>query len=275
MPTFPSLRGGSVIESGGANLATSGGTVVTSNASANTKGTWTELLAATAYEANSFYIFLRGSTGSYDVMYDIGIGAAASEQVVVPNLTFTAIALRVAAGVYIPLRVPKGSRISIRGQISSGSSQTCALFTIYLIATSLLNGEGFSRAVNMGANTADSGGTSVDPGGTINTKGSYSQLSAATVIEIGWLVICITGQANTATTTNVGLVDIAIGGAGSEQVIIANLAYCVDAAIDSPEPQYYGFPVSIPKGSRVAARAQCSTNDATDRLIDINLIGLG
>jgi hypothetical protein len=58
-------------------------------------------------------------------------------------------------------------------------------------------------------------------------------------------------------------------------VILGNLAYVVDSGIDTPEPQYYGFPVSIPKGSRVAARAQCSINDATDRLIDITLIGLG
>jgi hypothetical protein len=273
MPTFPSLRGGSVISTGGALTASSGGTSVVASASTNTKGSWVEFFSATAFEANGFYIFLRGSTNSCDLLYDIGIGAAASEQVIVANLGFSEQALRVAAGVYIPLRIPKGSRISIRCQstVSAGS----ALFTMYLIAANLLQAEGFSQAVNMGANTADSGGTQVDPGGTINTKGAYSQLTAATTIEIGWLVICITNQNNGAETTNVGLIDIAIGAGGSEQVILADLAYCIDAAIDTPEPQYYGFPVSIPKGSRIAARAQCSINDATDRLIDITLIGLG
>jgi hypothetical protein len=34
------------------------------------------------------------------------------------------------------------------------------------------------------------------------------------------------------------------------------------------------LPVSIPAGSRIAARAQSSINDATDRLFDLEVIGV-
>lgn len=272
MPTFPSLRGGSITETGGALTASSGGTIVAASVSNNTKGSWVQMIAATSYEANGFYIFLRGATNSCDYMYDIGIGAAASEQVIVENMTFSCQALRVAAGVYIPLRIPTGSRISIRAQSNPGGSG--ALFTIYLVANGLKDAEGFSRAVTLGANTADSGGVGVDPGGTINTKGSYAEIDAAIPMSIGWLIICITNRNNATVTTNTGLLDIAIGAGGSEQVVISSLAYVIDAGIDTPEPQYYGFPISIPAGSRISARAQCSINDATDRLIDVNLVGL-
>lgn len=273
MPTFPSLRSGTTVLAGGVNTGSSGGTLVSSSASTNTKGSWVEFFSSTTYEANGLYVFLRGSTNSVDILYDIGIGGSGSEQVIIPNLCFSMQAIRVSAGVYIPLRIPKGSRVSVRCQATTGSSGP--LITLYLIGGGLKDAEGFSQAVNMGANTADSGGTSVDPGGTANTKGSYSQITAATTIEIGWLVICITNQNNGAVTTNVGLLDIAIGAGGSEQVVIPDLAYVLDSAIDTPEPQYYGFPVAIPKGSRIAARAQSSTNSSPSRLIDVTLIGLG
>jgi len=35
------------------------------------------------------------------------------------------------------------------------------------------------------------------------------------------------------------------------------------------------FPVAIPSGSRIAARAQCNISDATDRLFDVAVYGVG
>lgn len=275
MPTMPSLRGGTRIEAAGMlTSGTTGATIIPTNASANVKGAWTQLIAATAFEAQGFYVSFRGVVAAQDVLFDIGIGGAGSEQVIVSNMAFSQQTLRVAAGIYIPLAVPKASRLSVRAQGTTGGGNAISI-AFYPVAAGLKNAEGFSRAVNMGANTADSGGTSVDPGGSANTKGAWSQLTAATPFDIQWLVVCITNQNNSATTTAIFAIDIGIGAGGSEVVVIPDLFTVVDSGIDTPEPQYYSFPVSIPAGSRVAARAQTGITDATDRLLDITLIGLG
>lgn len=258
-------------------MSTSGTTTATnlpSNASANTKGAWTQLIASTAFEAQGFYASFRGVVASQDVLFDIGIGGAGSEQAIISNMAFSQQTLRVAAGVYIPLNIPKGSRISARAQATLGGGLAVSI-ALYPVALGLKHAEGFGRTVTMGANTADSGGTSVDPGGSANTKGAWSEISSSCPIDVQWLIVCITNQNNSATTTTVFAIDIGVGGAGSEVVIIPDLFSVVDSGIDTPEPQYYSIPVQIPAGSRVAARAQCGITDATDRLIDITLIGVG
>lgn len=115
----------------------------------------------------------------------------------------------------------------------------------------------------------------MDPGGTIDTKGTYVQLSAATIAPIRFLNVSVGNRDNATMTTCVWRLDIAIGGAGSEQVIIPNLLFGVHASGDTIDPTTYSFPVDIPAGVRLAARTDCSINDATDRLIDVCTYGVG
>ena len=58
----------------------------------HTKGSWVELEAATEREVNGFFVFLFGmglSGSARRGLLDIGVGAAASEEVLVPDLLFS------------------------------------------------------------------------------------------------------------------------------------------------------------------------------------------
>ncbi len=84
----------------------------------------------------------------------------------------------------------------------------------------------------------------------INTKGAYSQLVASTAADTCFIEIDIFGWGSAA---SLGAVDIAVGAAGSEQVIINNLVLSDSTASASA---HYAFPVAIPAGTRISARAQ-------------------
>lgn len=273
MPDFPSTVGGTRMQNGSVTAASSEPFYMTANASTNTKGAYVELISSTSFEANGLFITLRRGNLNGDALIDIAIGGSGSEQVVVPNIGFACQVLRYGTSFFIPFYIPAGSRISARVQATTGSATVG--IQVVPIGGSLINQPGFSRAINYGATTADSGGTQVDPGGTINTKGSYSEITSATTAPIRYLVVAVTNQNNGTGTTAAWLFDIAIGGSGSEVVIVPDLMEVLDSNLDTLTPCHYCFPVNIPVGSRIAIRAQCSINDATDRLIDFNLIGIG
>jgi hypothetical protein len=131
------------------------------------------------------------------------------------------------------------------------------------------------RCTTYGAATGDSGAVSVDPGGSANTEGSYSEITAGTTHNIKSLLIVVGTAGNGALSAANWLIDIATGTGGSEQILIPNL--CMGAALQSDFmiPAVFGpFVVDIASGTRLAARAQCSITDATDRLFDMEILGL-
>ena len=122
-----------------------------------------------------------------------------------------------------------------------------------------------------GAATAASDGATVTAG-ALNTKGSWAELAAATALA-GDLLIVQPGACSAAADY---LVDIGIGAAGSEQTIVSNLFIrgdssndCVSTAMTLP------LPIAIPAGTRLAVRAQSDITNATDRLFDAVLYGVG
>jgi hypothetical protein len=104
--------------------------------------------------------------------------------------------------------------------------------------------------------TTSSAGVTVTASATAHTKGGWSQLVANTGARSLGILIALdnTAVANTATSM---LLDIGIGGAGSEQVLIPDLAagYVLGEAVSNTFCAYF-FPLFIPAGSRLAARCQ-------------------
>jgi hypothetical protein len=132
-----------------------------------------------------------------------------------------------------------------------------------------------TSALNYGPVTATTKLTSVDPGGTANTEGAYSQLSAATTNAVSWLVLQVGGDLATRGATNIQwLLDIATGAAASEVNLISDLAIMEDGTSDQLGPTGVLIPVQIPAGVRLSARAQCSVNTATERLLWLGVLGL-
>jgi len=102
------------------------------------------------------------------------------------------------------------------------------------------------------ATTANSNATQVDADPAANTKGAWVQLVASTPAADSLTLLISSGQAS-----GHYLIDIGIGGAGSEQVLVADLMFSAMVRVITPVT----FPLHIPAGSRLSARCQ-------SRLID-------
>lgn len=276
MATFPLIDAGQLAENAGANTALSRGTSITANATANTKGNFTELIASTSFDATSLLVMLDDISSATDYLIDIAIGGAGSEVVVISNLIVTGGTGSIVYGGHylLPVNIPAGSRVSARCQASTGSA--VVRVSAQLFGSGMGGAETLGLVATYGDNTATSGGTQVDPGGTANTKGSYVQIAASTTYPIRFLVIAIGNKLNNIRSSQSWLMDVAIGGAGSETVILSNMAFNCSTSPDIITPQTYCMiPVNIPAGTRIAVRAQSDGIDATDRLFDVILYGAG
>lgn len=111
---------------------------------------------------------------------------------------------------------------------------------------------------NIGTTSAEYG-TSVAAGGSTHTKNTtYTTLIASTAYDACGITVILSNVGTVASTNERALVDIAIGAASSEVVIIPNLICGNAAALGaaSPGAAVYFFPIYIPAGVRLSATAQ-------------------
>lgn len=240
--------------------------------SANTKGSWVEVIAATNFDAAGFFfqIVTNGSAARY--LFDVGVGANGVEQVVLSNFNLAWGDVTYGGGsAFFAVRIPKGTRVAIRSQ--SSTSSAVANVGLVMVSTGFGADPGFGRITTYGADTSDSGGTQVDPGASANTKGAYSVLSASTTAPIKSLIVAMNHQAAAITTSMVWLVDIAIGASTAEQVVIGDIGVRGNAVTEIMGQQIFGpIPVMIPLGSRLTARA--SATQTTTRNLDLVVYGI-
>lgn len=262
---------------------------ITSSATAHTKGAWTQLTAATGFDATG--LLLHIGTGYNDTRYliDIGVGAAGSETVIVPNL-LVGIPSGICHSIFLPLSIPAGVRLAARSQDNFGSSTVWLSGSLF--AGGFANGPAFSSLTDYGTNTATSGGTTIDAGATVNTKGAFAQLVAATTYSHkGLLVAAMRPTPGTAMVTDYAqLADVAVGAAGSEQTMMFNLRFVAAIATGGAtgvagsatytgrgllNPAYTPIvPCDVLAGSRLAVRQQSSSTNATDRTCAYAIYGL-
>lgn len=253
------------------------GTDISSHASANTKGNWTQLIAATSFEAKSLLIQINRSTGVRSFLVDIGIDIGGGDTVLIPNLM---VACGDDGGQYgyrvrLPVTIPSGAQVLARCQDNIGSSAINV--SCHIIAGAFDDGIEALTINDYGTSTGNSRGTQIDPGATPNTKPtSYTQLVASTTNAMKLALIQI-ANINQSPVLAAWALDIAIGAAMSETIIIPDLI--VEQSVagnggDMFQPSCVLLPVDVPAGTRLSARAACTTADATDRLITVSIIGL-
>ena len=115
-------------ETFGANTADSGGVQIDPGSTANTKGSWTEIVSSTTNDVRWLAGILGHngdtSTGSQWVLYDVAIGAAAAEEIIIENLPFRNTSFEAGWGhpFFGPVDIPAGSRIAVRAQSSENDS---------------------------------------------------------------------------------------------------------------------------------------------------------
>lgn len=248
---------------------------VTSGGSAHTKGAWTEIVAALSVDAVCISMNSTASVASNSVdtrcLVDIGVGGAGSEVVVIPNISVGNKSSS-TSGWLFPIFVPKGSRVAFRSQHAVASTGNSFRFRFGKATP-----QGVQPApycVNIGANTSTSGGVVSTWGGVAHTKGSWTEITSAAPERLSGFQVCVDYDGTTTGNSGAALVDIGVGGAGSETVIASNMFYVTTTseAIDHFGGGLAYIPIEIAAGARIAVRHQSSSGN-TDT-IGVTLIGI-
>jgi hypothetical protein len=251
-----------LMESSGAVTGTTTGTVVSN-------GSYTQLIASTSFDYNEILILSKLNSGSTDATIDLARGSAGNEQFLIDGLRLSLSATAAQfTSARLPLRVPRGSRIAAQAHGVTPE------VIIYGISHGPLSTSGYTRAEAL--NISSNKGTSIDAGASANTLTAWSQLVASTSRNYNALMIMTGGAGRTAGTAAASwLIDVGLGGAGSEQTLFKQLlAFEFSSTIFGTEPPSYGpFPCSIPSGSRIASRLQCSTSTSGRRALDVAAYG--
>lgn len=271
MPSFPVAGiGGYAFTPAGEDTATSKLNWVTSG-SANAKGSWFEYYAATPHESFGLWLYVTerdALANNIGYRVDVGIGALGSEIVIVPDIGIMRGGGNVGIQLFIPIYIPRGVRVSVRLQAGFSSEQL--RIGLGLCAFPLLHYGVYSHADAYGLG-GGSDGTNVAPNATSNTKGAYQELVASTSHAIKHLIVCVNGDGQSGDQH--WLFDLAVGAVASEIVIASNLAAIRTSLTDTPYPAIFNIPVSIPAGTRIAAR--CQAFDAALAAPDLQMTLLG
>jgi energy-converting hydrogenase Eha subunit B len=234
------------------------GTTCSPSASANTKGAWAQLIAASAIDGDAIMLrvdFKQTDATTASMLLDIGIGSAGQERVVIPNLFHRSMQFdTLPFNIMLPLHIAAGTRIAARCQSSNAASGGGVVVALTQYAANWNVNEGVS---GYDAITTLSGSPPVATQITCSvagTKTAWTQVNAATSRDYcGVLVMCGNNAAPDQTTFSGVSVDVSIGGAGVEQVLISNISF--SHALGVQPASVIFVPVDIPAGSRVAVRA--------------------
>lgn len=243
---------------------------ITASSSAHVKGAYASLADATGINSARWWLYSMTATANRNYLIDVALGAAGSESVIVANVFLinprgTSVMVT-AAPLPSYVDIPSGSRIAARLQssVASGSVDVSVL----LEQTPL---RGLALPATYGVSTSTTTGTTVDPGGTANTKGSYAELSSATAAaSTGAVIVTQTPAAGTAFAK--WAMDIAMGAAGLESVIVPNLPYQSDDLFPAFQPNGQRVEVEIGASVRIAARAQCTGTSSGTRTLRVCMI---
>jgi hypothetical protein len=257
------------MESIGVDATNSTGTVV------GGAGTIVQLIASTSFDYDRIIVTYETPTIA-NATLDILIGSSGHEQLLITLAVQSIFSGSIGPSVQsipLPLAIPKGTRVSAR---INSAEVVDTVVTVNGMSGGISAGSGYTSAVTMG-NSSNSG-TVIDPGGTQNTLGAWTQIIASTSNSFSALMLMPDNQLNTSGGAAGGtswLIDIGVGGSGSEYALVSKLWWFAGASSDYPiYPFSFGpFPCSIPAGTRLSVRAQCSTNVSPNRKFGATLYG--
>ena len=246
---------------------------VGASASPNVKGSWVELCTTTPWDADGIMVHLQINGTTVSCLMDFAVGGSGSEITIMENVLIQQTA-RLSTYIFIPINIPAGTRISARCQATTGSQAVAVQAHIY--RGGLWKDCGSGRIVTLGAVTADSGGTGLDTGAASGTFTSWVELSSSLPSSLKAVFLMVGNQQNSAPTDQAGnfVLELGVGAAASEQTVFGGIRFGSGAAgFYGPLPAVW-FPVSIPSGTRLSARAKSSVTDATDRRFDLVVYGI-
>lgn len=262
-----------------------GSATLTAGSSAHTKATsWTQVVSDTgSLPLNALTITVHSNqsdTNARRYAIDIAFGAAASETVVIPNLFLRDVPSDIwSTGtntihgptewtITIPIDVPKNTRIAAKCQSSSGFSQVNLEIRYgYINTTENIYGinhgiwEPIGVVTSSDTNTTCGGVNAISPNATAWVFGSWVEITASTSSPYRAVIPIIGSSGGLDAGTRICGVQFGMGAAASETVLFETIHGVTgfNGAISNTV-----FPVSIPQGTRLAARINSSAASSTD-----------
>ena len=238
------------------------------------KGAWVELKTSTPRDYAGILVEPQWGHVNRQHLIDVGIGAAGSEVVIVPDVYTSALttATKAMKCVFFPIAIKAGSRVAMRQATNSFAGATL-LVGLHGVAQSFLGFVGGAKVIAMGAVVFNSKGTPVDPGAVADTKGVWVELAASVGSDLATITMIWSTNVNTIPSNARFAYDLAIGASGSEQIIIPDGLVTSGGGGRNVFPASLTIPVTVKKGSRIAARLQSDITDATDRVLDVVAYG--
>jgi hypothetical protein len=236
------------------------------------KASWSEQVTSTPEDYYGLIFQMRVMSWSgYLWNFDIGIGSSGSEKILLEEFMTPMISnqARYSCAYTFPLPyfIPAGSNLHFRGRCTYGSEQS------YSMTVLGLHGESFGHNVYaqsqwMNVDASNVKGRDIDPGATPDTWSSWADVSDGPLsIDAKYLII-YQGTNDAARSSCSWRTQLAVGGAGSEQVIADWTCYCHSSS-DFMSSPYLWFPVQIPANTTLRNRSMCSIGTAVDRVIQV------
>jgi hypothetical protein len=230
------------------------------------KGSWFEISSALADNVAAVQAhFINGDVNTTWWMLDVGLGAAGSEVVVLPNIPFNilgTVGTDKNSGAYyrtsplLPLALPKGERVSIRA--AADAVNNCTPYLI-LHAASHLGTPGISSpATTYGAGSVQGTALPMSSGSP-----AWVQITSGTSVQHSMLVAFALQDIENDTAFTF---DIAMGAAGSEQIIYSGIEIMRTYGGGASLPYGYIIHANIPAGTRLAARVTFQGGSTTPNL---------
>jgi hypothetical protein len=239
--------------------------------------TWHEQYSSTPFDAQAILLRPLNYDNGFEFLFEIGIGPSGTERVLIEKLLWSPgyYQQRHPYDFMFPIYIPEGSRLSMR--LATDSTGSPALGVQIMIFGGSFLTQSYHKVCNIGADWREGeglGGVMVDAGPVANTKGDWHEIGRATD-EISGIILVLGNRDNSGRPSYYGLLDLAFGEEGSEQILIKDYAWSTSIENDGVYPSNSPFlNVRIPEGTRVAARTQCSGTDSVDRLIDVIIYGV-
>lgn len=272
---FVPFRGLDLLEASQSSSSSSGATI-TASGSTHTKGNWSQVLAATSFEAFGIAVFVNNvgaATTNARVLVDIGLGANPNERVLIPDLDAGNAADWAAAPngghfYYFPLYIAAGERISARCQASTASDTVA-------VVVWLVGGRGGAapwcgqRVTAYGVDSANSRGTAITPGST-SAYGTAVQLAASTSNPIRALQIGMDTGTDTSGTSMRGMLRLGLG--ATPNYFVEHLPIGESTTVESMDIRMANLILSqmtfnLPAGSDLRASAMVSGTGEARSLI--------
>jgi len=252
---------------------TSRGTVLEGRA--NAKGSWGALNTALPFDADCALVFLGPHRSAFSGLIDIGSGRLGiDETVIVPNLSYRNRGPGQVAAYYLPVALGGNNSLVGRCQTDGGAADAGMDVSLAFMKGGFTHPSTMGRCTTYGVTEGASTGVLVDCGGTANVKGAWVQIASALSFDTFYLIFSLGHQSNF--FSDPGLLDVGVGSAGNEVVLIPNIA--ITGSTDSFDitPNVIGpYAVTLRAGTRIAVRAQCSTAISNQRVFDVLLHTIG